>query len=137
MPSILATLRNGQSNLRVVATHPLPPAGAAYSRWRNGQLRQHSDHVGSPHPLILLGDLNVTPWNRHFRRLLKRSGLADSSRGYGVQPTWPSRNPLLLIPVDHCLHSHDVFIVNREVGANVSSDHYPLIVDFAVVTAVD
>lgn len=131
VPSILATVRTIHADLRVIATHPLPPGGGAYSEGRNEQLARLPDHVPEHLPVLLLGDLNVTPWNDHFRRLLARSGLRDSARGYGLQPTWPSHLPLLRIPIDHCLHSPDIRIVGRRVGESVSSDHYPLIVDFA------
>ncbi len=133
VPSILATINTGQTNLRVVATHPLPPGDRDYSRWRNEQLDRLPDYIRSSLPVLLLGDLNVTPWNYIFRRLLKRSGLKDSSQGFGVQPTWPNYNLLFRIPIDHCLHSPDIEILGRRIGADVSSDHYPLIVDFAIV----
>lgn len=132
VPSILATISTGQTNLRVIATHPPPPSGADYSRRRNEQLNQLPDYAQSSLPLILLGDLNMTPWSYHFRRLLARTGLQDSARGYGVQPTWPNHNPILRIPIDHCLHSSDITVVDRRIGADVSSDHYPLIVDFVI-----
>ncbi|MFC1461794.1 endonuclease/exonuclease/phosphatase family protein [Verrucomicrobiota bacterium] len=132
VPSIVATVDAGQGKLRVIATHPLPPAGAAYSRWRNDQLERLPDYVRSSLPLVLLGDLNVTPWNYHFRRLLKRTGLIDSSQGQGIQPTWPNYNPLLLIPIDHCLHSPDICVVSKKIGRDVGSDHYPVIIDFAI-----
>jgi endonuclease/exonuclease/phosphatase (EEP) superfamily protein YafD len=134
VPSILATVRADQGNLCVVATHPLPPFGREYSRCRNEQLELLSDHVRSPGPVLVLGDLNVTPWSYHFRRLLERTGLKDSSRGFGVQTTWPNFSPLFRIPLDHCLHSPEISIVNRTVGEDVSSDHYPVIVDFVMGT---
>ncbi len=137
VPSIVATIDTGRKKLRVIATHPLPPAGAPYSRWRNDQLDRLPDYVRSSLPLILLGDLNVTPWNYHFRRLLKRTGLIDSSKGRGIQPTWPNYNPLLLIPIDHCLHSSDISVLSKRIGVDVGSDHYPVIVDFAIKTEQD
>ncbi len=132
VPSILATVTTAHTNLRVIATHPLPPGGRDYTRWRNDQLERLPEYVRSDFPVILLGDLNVTPWNYYFRRLLARTGLRDSANGYGVQPTWPSYSPLLRIPIDHCLHSADIVITDRRVGESVSSDHYPLIVDLAI-----
>jgi endonuclease/exonuclease/phosphatase (EEP) superfamily protein YafD len=132
VPSILATVSTAQTNLRVIATHPLPPVGRDYSRSRNEQLDRLPDFVRSHLPILLLGDLNVTPWNYHFRRLLARTGLRDSAKGYGVQPTWPNYNPLLRIPIDHCLHSVDIAVIDRKVGESVSSDHYPVIVDFVI-----
>lgn len=133
VPSIVATARMPHTKLRVLATHPLPPVGPAYSRRRNKQLARIPEYVRSPHPVVLLGDLNVTPWNTHFRRLLDRSGLRDSAKGYGVQPTWPNVISLLRIPIDHCLHSDGLVVVDRMVGENTGSDHYPLIVDFVVL----
>ena len=68
--------------------------------------------------------------SHHFRLLLRRTGLRDSARGRGVQPTWPAGSPLLAIPLDHCLHSPDIAILQRRIGGDVGSDHYPVIVDF-------
>jgi endonuclease/exonuclease/phosphatase (EEP) superfamily protein YafD len=132
VPSIRATVWTGHTNLLVVATHPLPPGGRDYSNLRNEQLDQLSNYVQTPLPVLLLGDLNVTPWNHHFRKLLVRSGLSDSAQGFGVQPSWPNNNPLFRIPIDQCLHSTDIIIVDRRIGVDISSDHYPLIVDFVI-----
>lgn len=132
VPSIIARIETGEGPLVVIATHPLPPGGAEYSRWRNEQLEKLPEHIPASVPVLLLGDLNVTPWNHQFRRLLKRSGLKDSAQGRGVQPTWPSDIPLLLIPIDHCLHSPDIFVSGRKTGPDVGSDHYPVIVDFGI-----
>ena len=63
--------------LDIIATHPLPPASAAYTQWRNDQLAKLASHVDATQPTLLLGDLNITPWNRHFRKLVKQSGLSD------------------------------------------------------------
>ncbi|MBU1105751.1 MAG: endonuclease/exonuclease/phosphatase family protein [Candidatus Riflebacteria bacterium] len=133
VPSILATVINEKTSLRVIATHPLPPIGREYFDWRNDQLDHLPDYVSASMPQILLGDLNATPWSYHFVRLLSRSGLKNSSIGRGIQPSWPNNNPLLRIPIDHFLHSADIEIVDRRTGADVSSDHYPVIVDFVIM----
>ena len=132
VPSIISRIETRDGLLAVIATHPLPPGGARYSRWRNDHLIKLPDYIPVSIPVLLLGDLNVTPWSHHFRRLLKRTGLEDSSQGRGVQPTWPNYNPLLLIPIDHCLHSSDILVLSKEIGPDVGSDHYPVIVDFVI-----
>lgn len=133
VPSILADIRIGTTTLRVIATHAAPPAGARYSRWRNSQLDRIPDYIPNDgSSILLLGDLNVSPWSHHFKQLLTRTGLRDSSKGRGVQPTWPAGNPLLSIPIDHCLHSRDMMILRKKIGPNVGSDHYPVIVDIAI-----
>jgi endonuclease/exonuclease/phosphatase (EEP) superfamily protein YafD len=132
VPSIVATIDTPQGKLCVIATHPLPPGGAEYSRLRNDQLDQLPEHIPTSVPVMLLGDLNVTPWSSHFRRLLSRTRMIDSSKGRGVQPTWPNNNPFLRIPLDHCLHSSDIFVWSKTIGEDVGSDHYPVFIDFSI-----
>ena len=73
-----------------------------------------------------------SPWGAHFRRLVHDSGLRDSAQGRGVHPSWPAIDPLLRIPIDHCLLSPCIGLVDRRVGPDIGSDHYPLIVDFVL-----
>lgn len=132
VPTILATIATEPRMLRVIATHPLPPRGKMYSRDRNEQISDLPTYCESGIPLVLIGDLNVTPWNHHFRRLIERSGLKDSAVGFGVQPTWRGFGGPMAIPIDHCLYSEGITIVDRQVGADVGSDHLPLIVDLVI-----
>lgn len=135
VPSVVAEVDTACGKCTVLATHPLPPAGPVYSRQRDAQLAALPQHIlRATSPVLLLGDLNVSPWSSHFGRLLQESRLKDSSQGRGVQPTWPTLMPLLLIPIDHCLHSPQISILRKEVGPTVGSDHYPLIVDFLIAT---
>jgi endonuclease/exonuclease/phosphatase (EEP) superfamily protein YafD len=133
VPSVLATAALGERLLHLIATHPLPPGGAENSRLRNDQLERLPDFVRRDAPTLLLGDLNTTPWNHYFKRLLRDSGLIDSSCGRWIQPSWPSFAPLCRIPIDHCLHSPDVVILQRSVSGDAGSDHFPLVVDGALV----
>ena len=133
LPSILALVEMPRGECTVLVTHPLPPAGAEWSRLRNEQFARLAETArGIPGPLLLVGDLNAAPWNQHFRRLLRDSGLQDSARGRGVQPTWPAGSILLRIPLDHCLHSPSVRILDRQIGPDVGSDHLPVIMDFTL-----
>ncbi len=130
VPSIEATLGGKGEPLRILATHPLPPGGPDYSAWRNEQLQLMAERIDASRPFLLVGDLNTTPWNFHFQQLLARSGLRDSAVGFGVQPSWPTFNPLFWIPLDHVLHSPCIIVTARKTGSDVGSDHYPVIVDF-------
>jgi endonuclease/exonuclease/phosphatase (EEP) superfamily protein YafD len=136
VPSVVCEIDAGDASFTVIGTHPLPPARPEGYRYRNRQLAALPAVIEDAKcPVLLLGDLNVTPWNYHFRRLVRDSGLMDSSRGHGVQPTWPTYTRLLRIPIDHCLHSPQIQIVKREIGPDVGSDHFPLIVDFVLPSA--
>ena len=133
VPSIIAEIETQQGKCTVLATHPFPPAGKAYSGLRNDQLAELPRWVRrAASPVVLLGDLNTTPWNYTFKRLLREAGLSNSAQGYGVCPTWPSHNPLLLIPLDYCLYTPGIEIVSRQTGPRVGSDHFPIIIDFVV-----
>jgi len=80
VPSIRAALDTGHSDLHVLATHPLPPGSRGYARLRDVQLGSLPDYVRSGYAVLLLGDLNTTPWNYQFRRLLARTGSATEPR---------------------------------------------------------
>jgi endonuclease/exonuclease/phosphatase (EEP) superfamily protein YafD len=133
VPSILAETELGGTPLTVIATHPLPPGGAENSRLRNDQLAELSAILKqSASPILLLGDLNATPWCTSFKQLLSESGLHEASQGRGVLPTWPTYLPIFLIPIDHCLHSSGIHVSRLATGPKVGSDHYPLLVDFVL-----
>ena len=83
-------------------------------------------------PLILLGDLNLTPWSPIYGDFIRRSGLVNSSQGRAIHPSWPSFSPLFLIPIDHCLHNDGIAIKSERVGKSVGSDHLPVIVEFGL-----
>jgi endonuclease/exonuclease/phosphatase (EEP) superfamily protein YafD len=132
-PSIVATVTAGVRMFTLIGTHPWPPGSAELAEGRNDQLRALAILARQIQPpLLVLGDLNVSPWSPWFAHLLADSGLRDSRRGRGLQPSWPTGWPPLWIPIDHVLFSEDIRIRHREIGPAIGSDHYPVIVDFQV-----
>ncbi len=133
VPSITADIHLPGGVLSFIGTHPLPPIGAAHAGHRNHHLAELPRIVKPQrHPVLLVGDLNTTPFSHGFRRLLHEAHLANSMKGYGYQPSWPSFNRFLRIPLDHVLHSPEIIIHTRMVDGDVGSDHLPVIVDFSV-----
>lgn len=131
LPSVLVKTKIAGHEMFIFGTHALPPVSAGHARLRDKHLEEIAAMLTSlDAPVLLLGDLNTTPFSYSFRRLLGESGLIDGSRGMGYQPTWPAGAFPLLIPIDHCLHSRDLGIRSKETGPAVGSDHYPVIVDF-------
>lgn len=132
LPSIIADVYLPKGEISIVGTHPVPPIGSVYSKHRNNQLMDLPYVAANQkHPVLLIGDLNVTPFSYWFRRV-SEMGLKNSMKGFGFQPTWPAQLPFLKIPIDHALHSEEIIIHNRMVGDNVGSDHLPVIVDFSL-----
>jgi endonuclease/exonuclease/phosphatase (EEP) superfamily protein YafD len=136
LPSILAEFEIEGDRFFILGTHAVPPVNRGYAETRNRHLDAIPDIATElDGPVLLLGDLNASPWSHHFRKLIRESGLRDASKGRGPQPTWPTHNLALRIPIDHALHSPGIVIVDKRIGARVGSDHYPVIVDFAVSEA--
>lgn len=132
VPSITSDVYLPQGEISIVGTHPLPPVGAEYFSHRNKQLQALPEIVKQQkHPVMLIGDLNTSPWSSHFQALEKESGLENSMKGFGFQPSWAG-NAFLKIPIDHVLHSDKITIHNRMIGPKVGSDHLPVIVDFSI-----
>ena len=133
VPSIFAEVSLDGQPLRVVATHPLPPGDALLAAERDRHLAWIAHETATlSGPVLLLGDLNTSPWSPAYRRFMQTSGLRDSARGRPLHPTWPAPILLLWIPLDHILHSPDMAIHARAVGPHVGSDHFPVAADFSL-----
>lgn len=114
----------------VLGAHLHWPLGPKNSRMRNAELQSIATFAATrTEPLIVAGDFNVTPWSRHFRAALDRSGLSDSAAGHGLAPSWPSQFPPLGIRIDHCLVSRHWRSTDVRLGPSLGSDHLPLIAD--------
>lgn len=139
-PSFDLSLPYGDRDIRILVTHPLPPGDAETTALRDQHLEGLADWVrftGTLHtattppvPVLILGDLNATPWCPPLRRLLARSGLHPAARGHAVvASTWPVPIPFLRIPLDHALLNDQLACVSYRVGPDIGSDHFPLLLE--------
>jgi endonuclease/exonuclease/phosphatase (EEP) superfamily protein YafD len=92
------------------------------------QWSSERQHAGDA--VIIAGDFNCTPWASLFRNFIRDSGLIDSSRGRVFEATRNVGYPNRLL-IDHVFVSKDCYVVNREVGPDIGSDHRPVFVDLA------
>lgn len=77
-----------------------------------------------PGDVIILGDLNITPWSPPYLDLLKSASLKDSRNFRGYFATWPTGLGILGIPIDHALLSRRWKVLDRQVGfPSLASDH--------------
>lgn len=90
-------------------------------------------------PFLIVGDLNVSPWNYSFGLLLRKTHLRNSMNGFGFQPSFPTfmphfeRFPVFpLIPIDHVLVSDHFHVLNRYTGKKLQSDHLPVVVELGL-----
>ncbi len=127
LPNVVTRIEREGKEFLVVATHPLPPIGAANTRERNAQLGEVADFVmRSTLPCIVAGDFNATPWSFAFRDFAARSGLRDSALGLGVQGSWNAKTWLIRIPIDHVFVPPNTTVIRRVIGPDVGSDHFPV-----------
>ncbi len=131
VPSVWADLRLGTEPVRLLGTHPLPPVSAGYAAARNGQLAAVANWCAlQPLPVVVVGDLNTTPYSPVFASLLRQGRLTSPRPGWGVDVTWsPRKLRGLGLPLDHCLTGRGLSVVRREVLGEVGSDHRPLLVE--------
>lgn len=82
--------------------------------------------------VVVMGDLNLTPWSPAFRSLTEEAGLTDTARTRGISATWRSRSPLFGLPIDHILVNGGFDVVENRVGEDIGSDHFPVIADLVL-----
>ena len=133
VPSIHSRIQLVDKRFSVLGTHPLPPSGSRMSELRDQQLVAISNWAtAQTNAVIVVGDLNITPWSPIFSKLTKQSGLINSAEGRGTQGTWPAFFKPMLIPIDHFLHSKHVIVKRRSVLDAFGSDHFPLLIEFTI-----
>jgi endonuclease/exonuclease/phosphatase (EEP) superfamily protein YafD len=132
-PSLVVRQSLNGKIVTYVTTHPIPPLGKEGFQARNEQLASIAEVIASiSGPKLLIGDLNTTMWAEHYEQLIESTGLTNARYGFGVIPTWPRQLPFAKIPIDHCLVSDDIAVLDIRSGPNIGSDHLPLLVTLAI-----
>jgi endonuclease/exonuclease/phosphatase (EEP) superfamily protein YafD len=128
-PSVVATVAAGGRPVDVVVTHVHTPfAGRIHDRHLDA-LADERARLGER--LAVCGDFNTVPWSQPLRDLASRAGLESIHGRFGLEGTWPAYAPAIRVPIDNCLVSPSLAVVERRVGPDIGSDHLPLIVDLA------
>ena len=126
----------GDTEVTLLGIHPLAPTNPRRTSLRDAQFQFVARWAkGSTGPTVVTGDFNATPWSHVFAPLAD-AGLRNSQRGFGLAPTFPvDGNLVTRVPIDHLLHSPHLAVADRWLGPDLGSDHFPLVVDLALVTA--
>jgi endonuclease/exonuclease/phosphatase (EEP) superfamily protein YafD len=127
LPSFTGVVRVAGQPVRFLALHTHWPVVPELARARDTSLHVAAGIARSDStPVVLLGDLNLTPDAPAFRRLLDESGLQDAMQGRGWRPTWLAGFWPLALRIDHVLASPGLCVEQAEVGPDVGSDHRPV-----------
>jgi endonuclease/exonuclease/phosphatase (EEP) superfamily protein YafD len=132
-PSIVARFDVGGESFTLVLTHVHTPFAGDIHRRQFEALADARKALGER--VAICGDLNAVPWSSSFRHLASAAALTDSHRGHWLEGSWPSWGTLLRVPLDNCLVSREVTVLERRQGADVGSDHLPLIIRFGMSEA--
>jgi endonuclease/exonuclease/phosphatase (EEP) superfamily protein YafD len=129
-PAITATVSLGERRIGVLAVHPSWPVSGPCTRLRDEQLAMIGDYARRHDgPLLVLGDLNISPFSPVLQKLFAGNRLRSAAQGFGWQPTWPVFLPPAGIQIDHALVSPEIRVVDFRRGKPVGSDHLPIIIE--------
>jgi endonuclease/exonuclease/phosphatase (EEP) superfamily protein YafD len=119
--------------VRIVGVHLQPPTSGERARRRNEQLEELAEDLSSQTGrIVVVGDFNLTPYSPWFQRFLDVTALKSTFVGHGPGMTWPTRLPLLGIPIDHCFVSQTLEVSDYRRLPEFGSDHFPIVVDLAL-----
>ena len=88
----------------------------------------------NPAPIILLGDLNLTPFSSVYKDFVTNTQLKNAMHGEGFFRTWSGHSKVLRLTIDHILYS-GVEKKRFEVIGPFGSDHFALVADFSPVSS--
>lgn len=127
LPAIVARL--AERPLTLVGLHPPPPLNAELAGIRHGQLRHWGARLANRAEVVVLGDLNLTPWSPLYRDLLVTAGLRDARAGRGYFATWPAPLGAVGLPLDQALLGTGWQALGLQTRPAAGSDHRALLLD--------
>ncbi len=138
LPVLEARLCAGKSDcFTLLGLHAARPGPAGPTGWRDAMLKFVARRAAAAGDgrVMVMGDLNATPWSRAMTDLMEGGGLRDAAIGSPFRSTWTSRFPLLGLPLDQVLVGRGMGIVSRRVAEDIGSDHFPVIADLTLPAA--
>lgn len=124
----------------LLTTHLDWPLPAARQKMQMDELATAIARI--PGPVIVIGDLNSTPWSYALRGLVADSGVTRHTANIVTYPlaiTVPDRishdNLLPLfpfLPLDHVMSRGGIAVHELHTGPDVGSDHLPVVFTFSV-----
>lgn len=124
-----ATVVIGRRRFRLVVVHFRQPVYPVHFT----EFRRASTTAQEFDDLILVGDLNSTPWAAPFRHLLRDADMQHGRAGLGILGSWSiaATIPLAIghwgtLPIDHMLYKGAIDLEHFELLDWSISDHRPL-----------
>jgi endonuclease/exonuclease/phosphatase (EEP) superfamily protein YafD len=130
-PTVVTRLRVAGKLVTVVVTHVRTPFAGSLRVRHLDALAAFRSRLGKR--VAVCGDFNGPPWSGPLRHFAADARLHDvyGSRAWAAY-SWPTWAYVLRVPIDNCYVSDGVAVTGHHDGANVGSDHRPLVVDIGV-----
>jgi endonuclease/exonuclease/phosphatase (EEP) superfamily protein YafD len=129
LPSLVATLDVDGHRVQVIGLHTTWPVLRKLQRARDRALgRAAALAREAALPTVIAGDLNLTPYAPAFRQLERDAGMRDAFAQRLWRPTWQASFWPLALPIDHVLVPRGACVQSAMIGADVGSDHRPVLV---------
>ena len=114
----------GAQTISVFDLPSTPPITKELLRRRDESLNYLSGRIQTrTKPILVLADLNTSPWSAAFREMIASSGLRDAREGRGVFASWPTYLWPLRIPIDYCLTTMELEVTEFRPIPIPGSDH--------------
>ncbi len=134
-PLIKVDLDFGNRIVSVVHTHLQGPVSPRYYKMHLDDAAGVREFLqGSGENVILCGDMNTASWCYPLSGVVSDAKLLDTRLGRGIQLSWPTQKKTIipLLPIDNCFVRGNIRVTDRTLGPSFGSDHFPVIVDFAM-----
>jgi endonuclease/exonuclease/phosphatase (EEP) superfamily protein YafD len=133
---LVAELNAPDGPLTVIVAHTDSPGRVSAVPPRDRHLKAIGERVRAiGRRVLVVGDLNTTPFSHGYREMVRLSSLREGSRDLGLLPSWPRQVPPLLLPIDHVLVTPDLTLLAWHRGRPIRSDHYPVVAEIALGSA--
>lgn len=128
--SIAASMLINDKNYNLFVVHPVPPIPQGGFENRNMVFRDLPlKLVDKSADNIVLGDFNNTLWSPYFQALMQS---LDVKVNLLTSATWPALPFIPQIGIDHILIPQSARFISIRRGADIGSDHYPLVADIVL-----
>lgn len=120
------SMRIGGRPVTVASYHAHWPWPHSQHDWID-RLSESFTHL--PHPLIIGGDFNATPWSEGVQRIARVSGtrLVTGLRPSWLTPAFPAwLRSYVGLPIDHLLISEEFYVTEARTLPFAGSDHLPV-----------
>ncbi|MBM2577809.1 endonuclease/exonuclease/phosphatase family protein [Jannaschia sp. Os4] len=129
-PAVVARLEAEGGPFVVVGVHPHPPVPMTTVEERDRQIELAAELGHDLElPVAAVGDFNDVVWTRASVRYREIGGFLDPREGRGVAASFDARSWWLRFPIDQALVTEGLTVHRFEIGRDVGSDHFPVILE--------